>query len=59
MDMSCKYKDAFSVRDEIVTCPNIEVDIDATCKSPIFTRTYQVKEEDKAILGKDMKKLCY
>ena len=28
MDMLYKYKDAFSLRDEIGTCPNIEVEID-------------------------------
>ena len=27
MDMIFKYKEAFSPRDEIGTCPNIEVDI--------------------------------
>ena len=30
MDMLYKYKDAFSLRDEIGTCPNIEVDIEVT-----------------------------
>ena len=28
MDMLYKHKDAFSLRDEIGTCPNIEVEID-------------------------------
>ena len=28
--MLYKYKDAFSLRDEIDTCPNIEVEIDFT-----------------------------
>ena len=27
-DMLCKYKYTFSLRDEIGTCPNIEVEID-------------------------------
>ena len=31
-----KYKDAFSLRDEISTCPSIEVEIDLTDKSPFF-----------------------
>ena len=31
-----QYKDAFSLRDEITTCPNIEVKIDVTDKSPFF-----------------------
>ena len=36
MDMLYKYKDAFSLRDEIGTCPNIEVEIDVTDKSPFL-----------------------
>ena len=54
-----KYKDAFSLRDEIGTCPNIEVDLDVTDKSPFFIRLYHVKEEDKALIDKEMKRLCY
>ena len=34
MDMLSKYKDTFSLRDELGTCPNIEVEIDTTDKSP-------------------------
>ena len=30
MDMLYKYKDTFSLRDKIGTCPNIEVEIDVT-----------------------------
>ena len=59
MDMLFKYKEAFSLRDEIGTCPNIEVDIDVTDKSPFFVRAYHVREEDKAITDKEMKRLCY
>ena len=33
MDMLYRYKEAFSLRDEIGTCPNIEVEIDVTDKS--------------------------
>ena len=36
MDVLYKYKDAFSLRDEIGTCLNIEVEIDATDKSSFF-----------------------
>ena len=32
MDMLYKYEDTFSLRDEIGTCPNIEVEIDVTDK---------------------------
>ena len=59
MDMFYRYKDAFSLRDKIGTCPNIEVEIDVTDKSPFFNRPYHVKEEDKNILDKEMKRLCY
>ena len=59
MDMIFKYREAFSLRDEIGTCPNIEVEIDVTDKSPFFIRPYHVREEDKAFIGKEMKRLCY
>ena len=36
MDMLYKYKDAFSLRHEIGTCPNTEVEIDITDKSPFL-----------------------
>ena len=54
-----EYKDTFSLRDEIGTCPNIEVEIDVTDKTPFFIRPFHAKEEDKAILHKEMKRLCY
>ena len=59
MDMLYKYKEAFSLRDEIGTCPNIEVEIEVTDKSPFFIKPYHVREEDKAIINKEMKRLCY
>ena len=48
-DMIYKYKDAFSLRDEIGTCPKIEIDIDITDKMPFIIRPYYVREEDKRI----------
>ena len=59
MDMLHKYKDAFSLRDEMGTCLNIEVEINAIDKSPFFIRPYHAKEEEKNILDKEMKKFCY
>ena len=47
-----KYKDAFSLRDEIGMCPNIEVEIDAMDKSPFFIRPFHAREEDKALWTK-------
>ena len=54
-DMLFKYKEAFSLRDEIGTCPNIEVEIDVTDKSPFFIRPYHVREQDNAFIDKEMK----
>ena len=45
-----EYKDAFSLRDEIGTCPNIEVEIDVMDKSPFLIRSFHAREEDKALL---------
>ena len=59
MEMLYKYKEAFSLRDEIGTCPNIEVEIDVMDKSSFFIRPYHVKEEYRALIGEEMKQLCY
>ena len=55
MDMLYKYKDAFSLKDKIGTCPNIEVEIDVTNKSLFIIGPYHAKEEDKNTLDKEMK----
>ena len=55
MEMLYKYKEPFSLIDKIGTCPNIEVEIDVMDKSPFFIRSYHVKEEDKALIDKEMK----
>ena len=55
MEIIYKYKEVFSLRDEIGTCPNIEVEIDVTDKAPFFIRPYHVKEKDKALIDKEMK----
>ena len=58
-DLIYEHIDAFSLRDEIGTCPNIEVEIDITDKSPFFIRPFHAREEDKVLLDKEMKRLCY
>ena len=40
-------------------CPNIKVEIDIMDNSPFFIRPFHAKEEDKAILDKEVKRLCY
>ena len=47
------------MRDEIGTYSNIEAETDVTNKTPFFIRPFHAKEEDKTILGKEMKRLCY
>ena len=47
MDMLYKYKEVFSLRDEIGTCPNIEVEIEVMDKSPFFIRPCHVRKETK------------
>ena len=56
--MIYEYREAFSLRDEIGTCPNIEIDIDVTDKTPFFIRPYHIREEDKRIIDKEIKRLC-
>ena len=55
MNMLYKYREAFSLRDEIGTYLNIEEEIDVTHKSPFFIRPYHVREEDKVFIDKEMK----
>ena len=47
MDMLYRYKEAFSLRDEIGTCPNIEVGIEVTDKSLFFIRPYHIRKKIK------------
>ena len=54
-DLLYQYKDVLSLRDEIGLCPNIEIEIDVTDKSPFFIRPFHANEDDKAILEKEMK----
>ena len=59
MKMIYKCREAFTLRDEIGMCPNIEVEIDVTDRSPFFIRPYHAKVEDKALIDKEMRHLCY
>ena len=59
MEILYKYKEAFSLRDEIGMCPSIEVEIDVLDISLFFIRPCHVKEEDKMLIDKEVKCLCY
>ena len=50
MNMLFKYKEAFSLRDEMGMCLNIEVGIDVMDNSTFFIRPYHVREEDKKVI---------
>ena len=46
-DLLYEYEDAFSLTDEIGTCPNKEVEIDITDKTSFFIRPYHAKRKTK------------
>ena len=57
MSMIISYKDAFSLRDEIGSCPNLKVNIDIVDDSPFFVRPFPISEPDKKIMDKEMNRL--
>ena len=46
MKMLIKYRDAFSLRDEIGECPNFKADIKVIDDSPFFVRPFPISEND-------------
>ena len=57
MKMLIKYRDAFSLRDEIGECPNLEVDIKVIDESPFFVRPFPISESDKPFMDQQMERL--
>ena len=57
MKMILKYRDAFSLRDEIGTCPNLTADIKVIDESPFFVRPFPLLEGDKPFMDKQMERL--
>ena len=53
------YKQAFSLRDEIGTCPYVEVHLKLRDETPFFVRPYAIREEHKKVIDKEMKRLEY
>ena len=49
-----KHTKAFSLRDEIGECPNIKVNIDVLDESPFFVRPFNIAEEDKPYMDRQM-----
>ena len=54
--MLYKCKDTFSLRDEIGTCPNIEVEIDVMDKTHSLL-DHIMQKKDKKTLDKEIKRL--
>ncbi len=53
-----KYKDAFSLHDEVGVCPYLKVHVEMKDKSPFFVHPYGVKEDQKKWVDKEMRKGC-
>ena len=53
-----KYKEAFSLRDEIGLCPNMEIELELNDETPFFIRPFPIKESEKDVVDKEMRKGC-
>ena len=51
------FCDVFSLRDEIGTCPFIEVHLKLKDGTPFFVRPYPMREEQKKVIQKEMDRL--
>ena len=49
-----QFTNVFSLRDEIGTCPFIEVHLKLKDETPFFVRPYPMKEEQKKVIQKEM-----
>ena len=57
MKLIVKYRDAFSLRDEIGACPNLTADIKVIDESPFFVRPFPLSETDKGFMDEQMERL--
>ena len=57
MKMLIKYRDAFSLRDEIGKCPNLEADIKVIDESLFFVIPFPISESDEPFKDKQMERL--
>ena len=56
MKVLLKYKQAFSLRDEIGMCPHMEVELELNDVTPFFIRPFPIKESEKDFVDKEMRK---
>ena len=57
MKIILKYRDAFSLQDEIGACPKLTADIKVIDESPFFIRPFPLSEGDKPFMDKQMERL--
>ena len=57
MKLILRYRDAFSLRDEIGACPNLTADIKVINESPFFVRPFPLSETDKGFMDDQMERL--
>ena len=57
LQMLIDKRDAFSLCDEIGTCPFFEVRLQLRDETPFFVRPYPIREEQKAIVQREMDRL--
>ena len=57
MKLVVKYRDAFSLRDEIGACPNLTADIQVIDESSFFVRPFPLSEPDKVFMDDQMERL--
>ena len=50
-------RDVFSIRDEIGTCPQIQVHLKLCDKSPFFIHPYPIREEQKQVVKREVDRL--
>ena len=53
-----KYKEAFSLRDEIGLCQNMEKELELNDETPFFITPFPIKENEKDVVDKEMRKGC-
>ena len=46
------------MRDEICLCKNMELELELKDETPFFIRSFPIKESDKDIVDKEMRKGC-
>ena len=57
MKMILRYREAFSLRDEIGKCQNLKADIKVIDESPFFVRPFPISEADKPFMDSQMERL--